>query len=236
MLWTLPVEMQMYLFLPVIFLFVQRVTSARILLVLWCISAIGGYGVTALLRRLTVNRVVMTFDWGWIASPRLLEFVPYFLSGVLAYAFWRRGGRTVPFWMFACVLGALATAYPILLEISAPGRSITVFSVAAIGFGLGILLPRVREPVWQPLVASCATIARYSFSIYLIHVPCIWFGFDVLAERPGLVQWAAFLGSLVTICWFLYRFVERPGIAVAMARATTDDLGEKKGSSNVADP
>ena len=134
---------------------------------------------TALLGRLTVNRVVMTFDWGWIAYPRLLEFVPYFLSGVLAYAFWRRGGRTVPFWMFACVLGALATAYPTLLEIGAPGRSITVFSIAAIGFGLGILLPRVREPVWHatwwprapplPAIRSASTDPR---SLHLVRLRC----------------------------------------------------------------
>ena len=82
--------------------------------------------------------------------------------------------------------------------------------------------------MWQPLVASCATIARYSFSIYLIHVPCIWFGFDVLAEQPGLVQWAAFLGSLVTICWFLYRFVERPGIACGQWLAQRLTTTERK--------
>jgi peptidoglycan/LPS O-acetylase OafA/YrhL len=213
-LWTLPIEMQMYLFLPVIFHFVRRVTDARILVGLWVLSAIGAYGVTALLGRVTTNRVLVTFDWGWIAWPRLIEFAPYFLGGVLAYALWRRGTRTLPFWAFACYLGAMAGAYLVMLEAQWPGRVLVWGSMIGIGLGLGLLLPAVREPVSRPLASACASVARYSFSIYLIHVPCIWFGFQVLNRQPAIVQWAAFLGALAGVSWMLYHLVERPGIAL----------------------
>ena len=236
-LWTLPVEMQMYLFLPVIFLLVQRVTNARILLGLWFISAIGGYGVTALLRRLTVNRVVMTFDWGWIAFPRLFEFVPYFLGGVLAYAIWRRGGRTVPFWVFACVLGALATAYLTLLEMGAPGR---LFDCVQHGGDWA----RVGDSAAARSGARLAAIGglvRHHCPLLVQHLPHPRSLHLVRLRCAGGAAWAGAMGGLSGFARD-HLLVPRPVCGTtrdclrAMARATTDDDREKRVPLSVGHP
>jgi peptidoglycan/LPS O-acetylase OafA/YrhL len=87
-LWTLPVELQTYLFLPVIFLLLHVVKSLHVLLGLWMASALGGYGVPHVIDRAFSGGAIAEFDWGWIVFPRLIEFAPYFLGGVLAYAMW----------------------------------------------------------------------------------------------------------------------------------------------------
>jgi peptidoglycan/LPS O-acetylase OafA/YrhL len=223
-LWTLPVEMQMYLFLPLMYLVMRRLTDVRVLLLLWFVSALGAYGVPAVLDRVTGNGKLVEFGWGWIAFPRVVEFGPYFLGGVLAYALWRRWTTSVPFWAFASYLAFIAGTYLALLEIGVPGRLFFAWSVLSIGLGLGLLLPRVREPSSAPLRKVCATIATYSYGIYLTHVPCIWFGFDVLDNMPTVVQWAAFIGSLAAVCWALHRFVEQPGVGFGqrLARRLAD--------------
>jgi len=211
-LWTLPVEIQMYVFLPFIYLILRRLTNTRLLLLAWLASALSAYGVPAILERVTEDRKIVEFSWGWIAFPRVAEFAPYFLGGVLAYALWRRTTTIVPFGAFAAYLAVVSGAFLLCLEAGVPGRPFFVFSVLSIGLGPGLLLPRVREPAWRPLKVVCATVARYSYGIYLTHVSCIWFGFDALDDAPAVVQWAGFLVSLTVVCWLLHRVVEQPGI------------------------
>jgi peptidoglycan/LPS O-acetylase OafA/YrhL len=85
-------------------------------------------------------------------------------------------------------------------------------------------LPRVQEPDWPLLRAACAAIARYSYSIYLIHVPCIWLGFDVLRDEPAFLKWSVFVGTLAGVSILLYRLVERPfiGFGARLGRRWTE--------------
>jgi peptidoglycan/LPS O-acetylase OafA/YrhL len=211
-LWTLPLELQMYLLLPILFLILRRITSTRMLLVAWGVSTLISLGAPPTLLRL-FGPTVLSLDWGWVVLPTLLEFTPAFLAGALAYAFWRRPERRLPFAVLPLLLSAFVASYAAAIDIQAPGRvPVAVWMVFCLGVAL--LLPCIAEPKLPWVRPISAIIAKYSYGIYLVHVPCIWLSFDVLRDEALILQWFVFLFSTPLVSAALYHAVERPFISL----------------------
>jgi peptidoglycan/LPS O-acetylase OafA/YrhL len=145
-LWSLPIELQMYLLLPILFLWRKR--SFWKLILLWGLSGILGH--------------LLVFPaLGWFT---LLLYIPNFLPGVIAFELPET--RTIPSYLwppFILLLGALYA-----LE---PARRFG----AELCLLLGLMIPRFREIKLTPVRLVSKWIATYSYGIYLAHSFCIWF-------------------------------------------------------------
>jgi peptidoglycan/LPS O-acetylase OafA/YrhL len=95
-LWSLPYEFQMYLFLPALYILVRRAgpSSPYWLLTLW-LAAIG--------------LVAIFWRVGW--NVDLIRYFPCFLPGVLAFALWQLPRRFPP-WVLFLYIGVVAVLYP----------------------------------------------------------------------------------------------------------------------------
>lgn len=190
-LWSLPYELQMYLFLPTLFTVASAEQSWFRIVVLWCAFV----ALTLLL-------------WRFRMGFHLIKFVPCFLSGVLAYCL-RNTLRTWPaFPLFLCV-GAAAAVFPLLVGL---GLSATVLSWVMCPI-LGMIIPKCRELETRWLQRCGETIARYSYSIYLVHVPILYLSFSYLDALPWFASWALFIGGVALASYLGYHVVEKPGIA-----------------------
>src|SRR5207302_4296539 len=183
-LWSLPLEVQMYLFLPSLFLFVRRDMSVRPLLGLWAIAVVLG-----LLQPLVSDRLT------------IVSFIPSFFPGIIAY---RLSATTWPRWpsyLWPICLAAVAT----LFVLSRPDLHGWVPCLLT-----GLAIPRFKEVslVWVRRAAHL--IARYSYGIYLTHVFALWLAFIGLAGLPAEVRWVIFLSALVGLPVLLYHSVEAP--------------------------
>src|ERR1035438_6639051 len=162
-LWSLPFEVQMYLVLPILYLFVRRYRStARLLFVaaIWAIAALA--------ERKALGRSFV------------LQFGPCFISGVLAYQFILKQ-RTEPVlssitWPFAVT--GLATFYVFVVRTSHAASDVPAGWMMCLL--LGMMIPQWRE-IQAPLFGKVVKeIAKYSYGIYLFHNPIIWVSFVVL--------------------------------------------------------
>lgn len=197
-LWSLCLEVQMYLVLPVLFLLFRRRPVAW-LLALWVASI-----PIAIVQPLI--------------SPRLslFEFAPCFLAGVLA---WRMQGRERWFgWVWPLFLVLACTAFVALAEPRANnyGRWLVCLAV-------GLTIPWLREMRAPRLNSACKFIAKYSYGIYLFHPPLMWLAFRTLEDWHPLAQWSLFLSSLVVLTGLGYHLVELPMIRLGLrwsARST----------------
>jgi peptidoglycan/LPS O-acetylase OafA/YrhL len=185
-LWSLPLEMQMYLLLPFLFLLVRRGLSTRALVGLW----VGAVALT-LVQPLISGRL------------SLAQFVPSFLPGVIAYrlsatrrAQW--SGRAWPF-----VLCGLAAVYAVT-ESFEHGWVLCLLA--------GLALPRFQEidQAWLRRVAHVG--AKYSYGVYLTHLFAVWVGFMALAGLPMMMRWVVFLGLSIGLPVLLYHTIEAPMI------------------------
>lgn len=195
-LWTLPIEVQMYVALPFCFLVARR--NARGVLVLIAAGMIGAIAFRAELPIPGLWRLTM------------LEFVPCFLAGVLAYALLRRRlGRRMP-------AGAWFVAIALLLVAFSFAR-IQYDSLApqwAFCLSLGLVIPFVRELPRSAVTRVARVIATYSYGIYLLHIPALWIAFVPFGGAPVVVQWLIFAFLVCALPWAAYHLVERPGIRV----------------------
>ncbi|MGI8548086.1 MAG: hypothetical protein ACR2M1_12270, partial [Gemmatimonadaceae bacterium] len=57
-----------------------------------------------------------------------------------------------------------------------------------------------------------AVIAKYSYGIYLLHVPAMWIGFVLAGRAPVILQWVVFGAAVVLLPWIAYHIVENRGI------------------------
>jgi peptidoglycan/LPS O-acetylase OafA/YrhL len=184
-LWSLCLEVQMYLVLPVLFLLFRK-RSLRWPLALWALSI-----PLAMLQPLL--------------SPRLnvIEFAPCFLAGVIA---WRLQGRArLPAWLWPLVLATAGLAFVIYAEprVNNYGRWIVCLSV-------GLALPWLRELAAPRLNRASKFIAQYSYGIYLFHPPLMWLAFRTMEGVHPFWQWTAFLSLLVTLTGLGYHWIELP--------------------------
>lgn len=193
-LWSLPFEVQMYVFLPFLFWLVRKqLRPFWWLLATWSASVL-----------LAVAQVHFTS----LSRVPLLRLVPCFLPGIIAYSLPhvpRLRSYVWPIFIFGLV-GAF-TLEPLL----------PMGWVLCLILGLAIPFFGEIRSKWVRTISN--RIATYSYGIYISHQFCIWFALGVLALYPLWLRIGVLVTSLVTLPVMLYHGIEKPmikfGIRVA---------------------
>ena len=202
-LWSLPLEVQMYVFLPFLFMWIRgKRTSVWRLCILWVASVLLAIARTHLLVHAGPGALVRRLS--------ILEFVPNFLPGIIAYSL--AHVPRIKSYLWPPFILLLVAAYSLR-----PG--------AAMGWTLCLLLgfaiPFFGEIRTGWLRAVSNRIATYSYGIYLSHQFCIWLVVDPLVSLPLWSRVLVLTGLLVGIPIVLYHCIEKPMIKVGA------DLAEK---------
>ena len=193
-LWSLPFEIQMYVFLPFLFCWSRRKRSAWPLIVLWgaCLIPAAAQPHVHALWRLSI-----------------LRFVPNFLPGVIAFALPRVARVSSSLWpVFIVGLVVVFTLNPVL-----PVGWILCLI-------LGLCIPYFGEMTapWLRLVSN--RIATYSYGIYLSHQFAIWIALGLLASHSVWVRLPLLIGLLIGFPILLYHVIEEPMIHAGVHLAT----------------
>jgi peptidoglycan/LPS O-acetylase OafA/YrhL len=196
-LWTLPMELQMYVVLPLCYL-AARKQSFRAMAVILLVG---------LALPVIATRGVDTIPGIW--RLQVLYFVPCFLAGVLAYWLLRRAKPPMlPGWLWIVIVAA-----DIVLGYFASAMWPDTWMVRAVFCAvLGVTIPLVANLGASHLTRAAHIIATYSYGIYLLHPIALWFGFNVLRDQSPIVRVIGIAGSLTLGCYAAYRFIEKPGI------------------------
>jgi peptidoglycan/LPS O-acetylase OafA/YrhL len=206
-LWSLPLEVQMYLVLPFLFLFLKPRTWWWAL-VIWGICIPVAYFQKDFSGRLTV-----------------LRYAPCFMGGLIAWRLMRRTRPELPGFLWP-----LAIAATTLIWLGAP-HSLSDPSARAerllrsFGFccALGLAVPLFRDMADGVVTRVCAVIAKYSYSIYLSHLLIInTVFFRVFAGSSPWIQWPAFVALSVVVPFATYQLIEAPFIRIGRQYAYRD--------------
>lgn len=209
--WSLPLEVQMYIVLPFLFLGIRSVPKQQIqfALLTW---------VTALALRNSRLEVYLP-----ILNHTI--YFPCFLSGMVAYACYRSIRPRLPAWV---LLPALA-----LFSFSCPPRNPNQAYLCCLA--LSLLLPQLKDCGLKKLNQATATVAKYSYSLYLLN-PFVMDYFYVL--HPEFPHWLQRIGTLlgsILISWLGFHCVESPlmrvGAKLAGRLSDGHDLPEPSGST-----
>lgn len=184
-LWSLPFEVQMYIVLPAIFLLLRRGTKVTILAVISLALPIA-------------EALVRPLSGGWLTI-----YVPCFMGGVLAYSRYRCR-RWLTWWLWPGVVGAFGIFYWITGQV--------VPCQWLVCMGLGLLAPVFREAPAGLLSKVAGLIARYSYGVYLAHVPLLWLCFQRLPGLPPAIRWLLFVPLMCIVPVALYHLIEEPMI------------------------
>ena len=209
-LWSLPLELQMYLALPALFLFAAWVKSWWGMIAFWWAAVAFWFAVG-------FSSGMLPLSEGGIRSPaeaflKLTRFVPCFLPGIVAYKLWNRP-RPFPASLWLIFLGLCCAAF-LWMPGSQPVET-GWFLCLAIGVGVCFF----REMRENPLTRLSKRIARYSYGIYLLHYFAIWFAFVVCRKLNLGLQIAIFAAALTFLSVLLYHTVEEPLIAAGVRLA-----------------
>jgi peptidoglycan/LPS O-acetylase OafA/YrhL len=192
-LWSLPWEVQMYVVLPFVFLGL-RAGKARLVGVLaLCIVLVNVVGVG------TGHRVFRIFD-----------FVPCFMAGILSFVrlSWPKGRIPAFFWPLALILLVIAYAAS---GLGWPLRRIYVADWIACTI-VGLLIPQFQDLPNNFVTAAAHQVAKYSYGIYLFHLPVIWLSFDCLAGIGTAASVLLFLIATAVLSIAGYHLIEEPMI------------------------
>lgn len=197
-LWSLPFELQMYAFLPFLFLWIHK-TWIRGKRPTWPLVALWTVSVAAAIAQphaTTLGRL------------SILLFIPNFLPGVIAYTIPHRPQISSALWaVFILSLVAAFAARPVL----STGWVLCLL--------LGLMVPHFREIQLSWLRWISNRIATYSYGIYLSHQFSLWIAFGPLASRSLALRIPVLVVMLVSLPIFLYHAIERPMIKVGVRLA-----------------
>lgn len=226
-LWSLPFEVQMYVFLPFLYILCRSFPS------LWTISQIWLAGVIiASVEYFVRNKTDADF--------LLLRYFPCFLAGVLAWRLMGTGKRQLPGALWVLVLLAIVTLYRLedLLRVYGPNWQGILHGALRndhstwlppsldlvrdwVFCGItGLAIPLFSDVTSLWLNATTKRIAKYSYGIYVSHVPMLWLCFSLL-HVGGIFASAALTVVLTTLISIaLYRFIEHPAIQLGKHLST----------------
>jgi peptidoglycan/LPS O-acetylase OafA/YrhL len=190
-LWSLPYEVQMYLFLPWLFLLARRARGALLIGATLLGSYVGAY-------------VLYKLDGGHM---NLAGYVPCFLAGVLCYALRDRLPRRLPGGAWPVFVLLLVSAY-CYLQLDSAHLIYWLGWLYALILGLAISL--FRDSEHAALNKLCLRVATYSYGLYLLHVPCLYVIYDVWAPRSPALAVIAFFALTAVAAVAAYHLLEAP--------------------------
>lgn len=193
-LWSLPYEIQMYVFLPFLFFLINKKNGILYLLFLIFITSLLSFYCTPL-----INEYNLSFEFYQI--PKFLLYVPCFLPGIMAYYFYKKNKLllnpgTLPILLLTVSIITLFTYKPYMDYL--------------VCFSVGLIIPFIKPINISLLNKITFYIAQYSYGIYLSHIFCIWISFELLKEFGFTTKICIFFLLLSIISSSLFHFIERP--------------------------
>ncbi len=183
-LWSLPYEVQMYLVLPPLFLWVTHPRAPAPILV-WLLA----------LMLALIQETIPT------AGLDLLRYAPCFVAGVVAFAM--EGRTEVRFhWV----------GWPLVIALALGLRQLGLDAGWLGCLVLGMMVGRFRQVDVAWIRKSAEWIARYSYGIYLSHLIVFWVAFVRLGSAPPGTRIVICAALSVVAPVLLYHGVEAPMI------------------------
>jgi peptidoglycan/LPS O-acetylase OafA/YrhL len=183
--WSLALEVDMYVLLPFLFFFLRQKFALWPILLLWA--------------------SVVFYDScdEYAKSSNFIIFIPCFLSGIIAYVLFSRMRARLPAFLMPVLV--------VLLFIGFMYRH-TWPNGWALTLVLGVTLPVFRQIRAKWLVRSSHQVAKYSYGIYLAHPFCITFALALLHRYNLAIRIGGILFSLAIVVVVLYHAIEKPFI------------------------
>jgi peptidoglycan/LPS O-acetylase OafA/YrhL len=194
-LWSLPYEVQMYLLLPALFLLARSRSGFSLLIMLIILFCGIGYAVAVL------------------AGGRMnfFAYFPCFISGVAAYAVGLRKNRLLPYWAWPLLMLLLFSIY----ALSNDGFERPVYWVGwAFCIVLGVSMNSFRDSEFKLLNSVSAWIAKYSYGMYLFHVPVLYFLYDVMKFDNSTYSVPMYFVLTMISSVFVFRIIEKPFVDI----------------------
>jgi peptidoglycan/LPS O-acetylase OafA/YrhL len=199
-LWSLPWEVQMYLVLPFCYLLLRRSSRMGTVLTMWLAATL-----------LAVTTTQPHFAH-WHMHGAI--FPPMFISGMVAYKLLERQSdhprRAHPAWIWPLAVLALF-AIPALQK--GDKWSETPYGAvlgACVTLLLGLAIPRFAQLRTAWIVNPSHQIAKYSYGVYLLHVPAMYFVFRYLPGLPTAAKIMLCLVLTALIALLSFHTIEDP--------------------------
>jgi peptidoglycan/LPS O-acetylase OafA/YrhL len=187
-LWSLPLEVQMYLLLPVIYLLVSNCSPLRLVLIYCTLVAIAFFSVKSKL-------------------PNVFIFAPCFVPGIIAYWIVKKEPRRfLPFCILPAVLLALLFLYGKI------GQRYQMIGAYPSCFILGMIFPFIRETSFTIINTVSESISKYAYGIYLTHTPILYACFQI--EIPIYLKITLFFVLTFVLSVLSYHYIESPMIKI----------------------
>jgi peptidoglycan/LPS O-acetylase OafA/YrhL len=192
--WTLPIEMQMYVAMPFIFMLLGTARDTRIALGVWLFAAVVGWMQPPLARWLSV------IDCG-----------PCFLAGTVAYTLSGRYTQRLASFLWTPFLLTMLYVFFIVQQ-GAPEGVGNAGLQWAFCLIIGFAIPAFHGSGVAIVNYLANRVSRYSYGIYLFHTIALWIGCTVLRDQPELMQWVVVLTVLGVLSIGSYHLLEKPVI------------------------
>jgi peptidoglycan/LPS O-acetylase OafA/YrhL len=223
-LWTLALEMQYYLILPLIALaFVRRPwVSAAVLIGItaaWRLLAAADLEpLIAVYRDIGRPWSVPDTSLRQLATTQLPGYLGHFACGILCGRAWlmnrTREPGTRESWLLALLFAAAVWAIYELLATGFPIQGdkswFALPALIAIAMWAGVS----RRPAWGRRVLgarSLAFVGRVSYSMYLYHLPLLLLFDKYVESRLGFTAFPVYFIALLAVSMLSFRYVERQG-------------------------
>ena len=230
--WTLVTEVQFYLLLPLLIWLLAREGKSRLILLLVLILW-GGVYMTQVLHNPSGEKIS-----SYLLTKSLLGRLPAFLLGMLAAWIFLKA-RALPIFSanWVRVLGAVAVLLALYVNGVVLRHTVLLGEwqsesnwhehhiYEAILWSVVLLVLVLTRPLLYRVIANSvlAVVGKLSYSLYLWHVPILFYVIYPTKERIGvgfsesvlayLLSFAALLLSLMASL-LTYRFIELPGLNV----------------------
>ena len=142
---------------------------------------------------------------------RVFDYFPCFLSGGVAYILIRLrrlprlSGRLWPLALTVMMSGYIGSG------IGRPHGAVFYREWAAC-VALGLIIPLFNDIKTGFTSTAAHIVARYSYGIYLFHVPALWLAFDRLGWLGKPRAAAVFVGTTAVLSVAAYHLIEEPMI------------------------
>lgn len=194
-LWSLPYEMQMYVFLPALWLLARPLAGAKHMVLLFILFSVLGL-------------VLAQFTNGKL---NLLAYVPCFVCGALCYALRLHIKPVIHYAAWIPFVLMIVIVYCLLhIDRTAPVYWIGWIYCLAIGVSINAF----ADSKFHSFNALSEKTATYSYGLYLLHVPVLYLVFDVLQINSIPFAVVAYFALTVITSIGAFHLLELPFIEI----------------------